>query len=184
MRALVLGSSDPLRASVLRSRQTPAALLHRWGPGSVQADGRWEVLCPCLAAACRAAAVPDPRHGLLVQGFKDSRRGEEHVVLRCGEVADPRFLQLDVRNLIPFDARILPGCPILLQQNDWPRAYWMHGRVRVPVAIFPWDRVRLPMSDSFGNIRVWVARLAKSNGSWLKGVRKLKKKTRGRFFSK
>ena len=33
-------------------------------------------------------------------------------------MADPGFLQLDVRNLIPFDARILPGCPILLQQND------------------------------------------------------------------
>ena len=43
----------------------------------------------------------------------------------------------------------------------------MHGRVRIWVGVFPRGRVRLRMSVFFEGIRVWVARLAKSDGAWL-----------------
>ena len=73
----------------------------------------------------------DGRRALRASNLRD-------VVIRCGEVADPGFLQIDVRNLVPFDTGIFPGCPILLQQHDWPRTYWMHGCIRVPINFFLW----------------------------------------------
>src|SRR5260221_14302632 len=72
VRALVLSPSGPSHAAMLRPRATPAALLHRQGLGSARATAGWGVPRPRLAAACHAAAGPNPRRGLLVLGFPAS----------------------------------------------------------------------------------------------------------------
>src|SRR6266581_1484889 len=68
------GPYSPLRAASARPGTTPTALQLWWGLGSAWAAGEYGVPRPCLAAACCAAAGPNPHRGLLVLGWLASLR--------------------------------------------------------------------------------------------------------------